>query len=114
MAWSWSHTQEAYLNVRENIRDLPGKVMREILAEWAAKTGDGPDDFDDDAFLEERSRLEEQGVPLDVMADRIYDLASDQATCTNGGHKAWLCPFGCGPHMVGFDRERERVRSFNP
>ena len=34
MAWSWSHTQEAYENAQANTHGLSLKKLREIWAEW--------------------------------------------------------------------------------
>jgi len=37
-----------------------------------------------------------------VLADFIWEQASEYATCDNGGFNAWMCPSGCGCHCVSF------------
>lgn len=105
MAWSWSHTAEAYQDAYLNVRDLPRETLVEILAEWHARDEGSPDGFNAEAFEDERARLAGDLPTTDVLADYVWELASDQQTCDNGGFSAWLCPYGCGPHTVAFDRE---------
>lgn len=102
MAWSWSHTEQAYENARLNTHDLPQDELAVILAEWDAYVVDEyRDEFDPDAYTAayERRRLQ----PHDTLAENVWDKACDLQTCDNGGFNAWLCPFGC--HTVSFDRE---------
>lgn len=109
MAWSWSHTEEAYENARLNTHDLSQEELAVILAEWDATTPDedygysGGDlnDFDSEAY--ERALVERLKLPQDELAAKVWDLACDLRTCDNGGWNAWLCPYGC--HTVPFDRE---------
>ena len=111
MAWEWSHTHEAYADAERNLRELPRETLEEILAEWSANAPDGyyddqgyrGDDFDQEAYDEGLANAKQ--LPDDTLADTIWALASDQATCDNGGFKAWLCPYGCGCHTVPFDRQ---------
>lgn len=107
MAWSWSHTNEAYDNAYNNLCRLSVDELRVIYAEWkayfAGKETDPDDDepFDNDAC---NAALEEcKDFPDDVLADQIWGWASEGATCDNGGFKAWVCPYGC--HTVSFDSE---------
>ena len=110
MAWSWSHTEQAYADAYENLQELPRTVLAEILAEWYGR-GDDADDADFEGFSpskyeSERARLGDGPLPTaDVLADCIWELASEQAICDNGGFNAWMCPYGCGCHCVAFDRE---------
>ena len=39
MAWSWSHTQQAYADAEENLRNLPKETLEIIFAEWRAAQG---------------------------------------------------------------------------
>ena len=41
MAWSWSHSQEAYENARENLSELDKETLEIIFAEWRAAQGKG-------------------------------------------------------------------------
>ena len=41
MAWSWSHSQEAYENARENLSTLDRETLEIIFAEWRAAQGKG-------------------------------------------------------------------------
>lgn len=128
MAWSWSHTQEAYDNARVNAFNLSIEELATIYAEWKAydksvaehdpvaahhsiRVGPGvpkvdpysieaDTDFDRDYFGSVlRSALK---LPPDVVFGEVWERANDQRTCDNGGFNAWLCPYGC--HTVPFDR----------
>lgn len=104
MAWSWSHTQEAYANAEANLYALPPETLREIAAEWCASSS-SDDDADHEGFSPARyahAYRTNGGIPADELAERIWDQASEQATCDNGGFQAWTCPYGCGPHTVSF------------
>ena len=100
MAWEWSHTAEAYQAAEQRLRRMSRKRIREILAEWwtAAVCQHG---FDMSVYRREYVRTKQFGTQ--VMCDVIWDRASRQRTCTNGGHRAWLCPAGCDGHQVSFD-----------
>lgn len=61
-----------------------------------------------EAERKELTRLAKCGlIHKDVLVDDIWERASNLATCTNGGHDAWMCPFGC--HMVSFSTFSERM-----
>jgi hypothetical protein len=51
----------------------------------------------------ERALKHAKTMPDDVLADFIWEKASEFATCDNGGFGAWMCPHGCGPHCVSFN-----------
>ena len=84
MAWSWSHTQEAYRDAEINASELSDSDAAMIFAEAVNMIRNG--------FREGIDRY-------------IWENASEFATCDNGGFNAWLCPYGCGPHCVPFDRK---------
>lgn len=106
MAWSWSHTQEAYSNAEQNLRNLPRETLEVIFGEWRAAQGKGGIIHDSDDFnLKKYERALKYAKTLsdDVLADFIWEQASELATCDNGGFEAWMCPSGCGCHCVPFD-----------
>jgi hypothetical protein len=109
MAWSWSHTQEAYRDAERNLIELDDSTAAMIFAEWKAK--DSRDEyaggFNTIKYIKGMMKavnLIRRGFREGV--DRfIWEAASEKATCDNGGFNAWLCPYGCGSHTVPFDRE---------
>jgi len=103
MAWSWSHTAEAYEAVRLNILDLPRDTLQIIWAEWRGSEYEDWSgwQFDNEAY--EAALAEADNLPGDVLAEEIYERAYGNSTCDNGGWNAWVCPFGC--HTVPFDRD---------
>jgi len=105
MAWSWSHSQQAYADAEENLRNLPKETLEIIFAEWRAAQGKGGIIHDHNDFNQrkyERALKHAKTLLDDVLADFIWEQASDHATCDNGGFNAWMCPSGCGCHCVSF------------
>ena len=103
MAWSWSHSQEAYENARENLSTLDRETLEIIFAEWRAAQGKGGIIHNHNHFHQrkyDRALKHAKTLPDDVLADFIWERASEQATCDNGGWNAWMCPSGC--HTVPF------------
>jgi hypothetical protein len=105
MTWGWSHTAEAYDNAYKNLQDLPHEELCIILAEWDATTIEeyGATYFHPQVY--ERKLKQYQTDPVmttDILADAIWEKASEQRICDNGGRNAWVCPEGC--HAVPFDR----------
>lgn len=103
MAWSWSHAQEAYVAAEQNLRELDKETLEVIYAEWRAARKHGatdPIDFDERKYNRALKYAKEQDA--ETLADFIWEKASEQATCDNGGFNAWLCPYGCGCHTVSF------------
>lgn len=100
MAWSWSHTNEAYANAYNNLHNQPREWLNVCIAEWnaekqlhAGKLARYP-----------KSLAWAESLPADdIAADFIWEKMEVQATCDNGGFNAWACPFGC--HTVTFDCE---------
>ena len=119
MAWSWSHSQQAYTDAEENLRNLPKETLEIIFAEWRAAQGKGGIIHDHNDFNQrkyERALKHAKTLLDDVLADFIWEQASDHATCDNGGFNAWMCPSGCGCHCVSFsppdEPEREELEDF--
>jgi hypothetical protein len=111
MAWSWSHTQQAYSDARENLFKLDRETLEIIFAEWrAAQEKHGMIDPVSPAFNErkyERALKHAKTLDPDTLVDFIWEKASEFATCDNGGLEAWMCPQGCGPHCVSFSPPEE-------
>lgn len=103
MAWSWSHTPQAVAAARANCFALDHEELAVIAAEWKAYRGEtGVESFDADTYHGYLGSVVKN--PTDVIAREVWDQAVEQSTCDNGGFNAWLCPYGCGPHCVPFDR----------
>jgi len=105
MAWEWSHSAEGISNARRNLSQVDQHTMGVILAEWNASYKDvgGSYHLDIEIYNAEVGRLTK--LPTDVLAAEIWGRAERLRTCNNGGHEAWLCPFGCYPHTVSFELE---------
>jgi len=105
MAWSWSHTAEAYRNAKLNLADLSRENLRVIYSEWRAHDNreEHAGGFNEDAYkiAFETSAL----ISNENLVNDIWLEACDFATCDNGGFIAWVCPFGC--HTVSFDRDAD-------
>ena len=105
MAWSWCHSAEAYENLHDNIARQPIEWLRVVWAEWEAQR---PNAKDSDCggfspFWYKRALAKAQKLSADTLADSIYERASEQAICDNGGFMAHCCPYGCGCHCLSFD-----------
>lgn len=127
MSWSWSHTNEAYAYAQAALEKQSMKFLKECYAEWKChdikqaekrfdeelfeldveNVPDIPKELTTNPFLDGRYEhfveeaqkiIKEQGK--EWIALEIWDQASGQATCDNGGWNAWMCPSGC--HTVPF------------
>jgi hypothetical protein len=109
MAWSWSHTNQAYSNAYDNLRDMEKSDLEIIFAEWHAATDSKGNVDSNNWFKSKYAKALRQAKKLDadVLADFIWEKASEWATCDNGGYDAWMCPSGCGCHTVSFDQKVE-------
>ena len=106
MAWSWSHSQEAYDAARYNLEQLDRETLEIIFAEWRAAQGKGGiiDDFNAfDQRKYDRALKHAATLPGDVLVDFIWEHAENASTCDNGGFELWMCPHGCGCHCVSCD-----------
>lgn len=105
MVWEWSHTQEAYDNVKENINSLSVESKHEIYAEWMAfKCVNAEDDGGGpwcNICYNYTAHHSPDKMPSDI-EQVIYDYAEEAANCDNGGFDAWVCPYGC--HTVPFGK----------
>ena len=122
MAWSWSHSNEAYHNARENLFELSMTAMIEILAEWKAhNTTDSEgctENFNDRVYRKEQKRLQKRyrrTIALEgyvfgfreELVNAVWGRMEEQSTCDNGGFNAWCCPYGC--HTVSFSAQQEET-----
>jgi len=124
MAWSWSHTDEAYYNAEQNTRKAEREWLevcwaeiqsyKEDLAEQNAervRNGEEPELYPvchDQYFSNlkyEAARVKAKLKCRESLADEIWEYARERRTCTNGGWEAYCCPFGC--HMVSFDSKED-------
>jgi hypothetical protein len=102
MVWEWSHTQEAYDNVRANIQLQPKEWLWVVYAEWLTFEKCG-DKFDEDFYDRELALATERDS--ESLAEEIWEKVDRLRSCENGGFEAWGCPYGCGCHLVSFDAE---------
>lgn len=108
MAWSWSHTNEAYAAAEQNVRNQDREWLEIVYGEWHAAELDDDGELDINSFNEEQyneALAEAKELADDVLADYIWERMSDAATCDNGGFNAWACPSGC--HTVSFSFPKE-------
>ncbi len=107
MAWEWSHTQEAYAIARWNLEHKDDDFLLECWAEFATDKAENstPDGFDYERWIgyyeEQIAKAKDQlGMSRSSVVDDIWNWASKERTCSNGGHDAYVCPDGC--HRVSF------------
>lgn len=106
MAWSWSHTQEAYTNAYNNLFRRFRPWLEVVFAEWEVKSQfSEEEEWDSDLYY--KSLEKAKTLPEDTLVEYIWEHMEEQAICENGGHRAWGCPYGCNVHMVSFDEEKD-------
>jgi hypothetical protein len=120
MAWSWSHTNEAYAAVEQQLNDKADAAnngdieaiewLQTVWSEFIAsnwREDRVTTDLDLKKYERSLARAKRQGESLgyDKLASDIWNWSSELATCTNGGWDAWVCPFGC--HLIPFSVEAE-------
>lgn len=118
MAWEWSHTAEAYHHAELQLRKLSEPELITIWAEWTARSGgiaEGQSEYSEPwsdvhyhKGLRRGARMIRHIGP-DGLAEQIWEKASAQATCDNGGWSAWMCPYGCSCHTVPFSSDDAEV-----
>jgi len=108
MSWSWSHTVEAQENVRQNIALLPLTELREIWLEietFTMKRLDLPltreDILNSNGYWSMMfDWLDCQDKQDSQIVQEIWEFTERLSECTNGGHRAFICPYQC--HSVSF------------
>jgi hypothetical protein len=98
MAWNWSHTQEAKDSAWMNLAAVDLAGLEVIYAEWKGNVNGY---LNKNLYID--SLREAKRMSVTMLVNYIWKKAEEQGTCTNGGHQAWMCPFGCPAHMVPFD-----------
>ena len=105
MAWVWSHSNEAYKSLQRQLERKVDKAdsgdgyeiawLKDVFREWSDENGCGYklDDIFEAAELNGWRHV----------GDQIWQYAEEQATCETGGYRAWLCPHGCGCHLLPFE-----------
>ncbi len=96
MAWSISHSPEAWDNVRENLGRWSQEKLIEAWAENAwQKTYEDPEIELEKSFAEadkvrdrEKSRL--RNASVDVLVEMLMIVIKENDTCTNGGHEFYV------------------------
>ena len=106
MAWEWSHTDDAYINARENLNALSRDDVKIIYSEIKAyqKTEYMVNDAWFKTLKYELARAHK--FATNTLIEFIWDFMGDFRTCDNGGFNAWCCPYGC--HTVSFDKEQTK------
>ena len=120
MAWSWSHTDEAYAAVEEQLNNKADAAnngdteaaewIQVVWAEWVASN------WEDNLIMSDldlkkyerclvRAKRQGESVGYGKLVENIWEWTSELAACTNGGHEAYLCPHGC--HLLPFNVEVE-------
>lgn len=118
MAWEWSHTDNAYQSIEQQLQamaDLATVGDMDVAnwlyvcwSEWVAsdwRECNGSTDLDLRKYAIALTRAKRQAKELGFckLADDIWNWSTELRTCTNGGWEAWLCPFGC--HTLPFSSE---------
>jgi len=104
MVWEWSHTDEAYGNVRDQIAARDRAWLVEVYAEIRAAVPDDEHPWHEPEFSQKKhtAAVRQAGrLADDTLADAIWEFASDHRECSNGGWEAYVCPWNC--HSVPFD-----------
>ena len=120
MAWAWSHTNEAYAAVEDQLNNKADEAnngdieaaewIHVVWSEWVAsdwREDRVTTDLDLRTYERASARAKRQGESLgyDKLAADIWNWSSDLATCTNGGSESWVCPYGC--HLIPFNVKAE-------
>ena len=106
MAWEWSHTTEALNNAYYNVCGLSKRKLVGIMMCWFLE------DFPDEPLRgQKKKRREYNQLSQDVLAEAVWERASELRTCTNGGYEAYLDPDG--DYTVPFDLTRAGRKVLN-
>lgn len=103
--WEWSHTQEAYDGAKENLSNLSHDDLVEIMLEWNAYEAAGESNSVMDADFDSVDIEPIKAMSHDLLVDVIFEKAETLRSSDNGGHRLWMCPYGC--HTVSPDVKEE-------
>lgn len=113
MAWSLSHTTEAYINARKNIEYLvENDLDRMIEAYTEISLYHAGIEYNtvyfNNLYRDIESFVMSGRLSLDSLASAIADWSLyDYRTTDNGGWNLYICPDGC--HTVPFDLIEDRT-----
>jgi hypothetical protein len=107
MAWSWSHTQEAYDYARSQVYEMKRNELLDIAAEWRTfkrcqeKYPDVQYSYEmpytplgyKRKFNANKRYIAAFWSTLEI-AEYVWECMSEAATCDNGGWNAWVDPEG--------------------
>lgn len=97
MAWSLSHTPEAYANADANIRRLPKRTLEQCAIAWKRELR---------IWGEVVPNFNARKLADDTLADFVSECAMGKyGACSNGGHELYVDPEGFT--TVSFDDEAE-------
>lgn len=124
MAWDWSHTSEGVTVCWNNLGRMPISRLMEMHAEWLACTPPWHEHnvvhhldvtkhdtlYEHFAFIHDCAASHSDHLTQfrQYLTDQIWDCMQQFRLCTNGGWKAYGCPFGCPPHLVSFSSDEEK------
>jgi hypothetical protein len=112
MAWTWSHSPEACEAALNNVAYQERQWLEAVWVEWCVHDVERKDNqtlltsfWSPEyarlyATYEARSRLK----TTDYLREFIRERVDGYRTCTNGGHNAYGCPYGCLPHLLPFEQ----------
>ncbi len=101
MTWIWSHTGEAYQNVSNQIEIQDDEWLNIVWAE--IQSVENEDDLNEDKYQEMLKKVKE--LSKDQVIEEIQEFTHEHHECTNGGWRAYCCPFNCSSHTVLFSEE---------
>jgi hypothetical protein len=112
MAWSWSHTGEAYAAVQKQIEEKDREWLEVVWSEWISATPHPRFGISFSAELDERryakALIRAKAKSTEYLAEFIWEKTEAYATCSNGGWEAYCCPFDCMCHQVPFTPDEEQ------
>lgn len=97
--WSWSYSTDGHQAIYNAIQEYPHEDLAIALAEFDASSPDDTDAFNEPLYWERKANYDK--LPSDILADAVWERASELAECSDGGWYAYICPFQC--HGVSLD-----------
>lgn len=122
MAWEWSHSPEAYENLRFNMESFVESGLAWFGDEIASGTMQNLKDLEFCVESWAECKLNAEGkecnvenfdvaytkglefirLGADIFTDSWYEMVESIRLCTDGGYEAFVCPTGC--HTLPFDK----------
>ncbi len=104
MAWNYNPDDQALTNAKTNLRKLSANEIRTIWAEWmaAAEPKRGEPELDKELY---EAALKWAGtIAPDILAELVWEYASERGAVNESGTHALMCPWDCGGHSVSFNQ----------